>query len=155
MNTKIISTGELIYEADIQFTEMIDYGVSMQAISSGNIPIPPEGARFDQVFEGKLHGPKLIGKISGRDHLYVRADGLFKLHLHATVITEDGVNISFSSKGISIQVEGEKTTQLRSAVSLFTSSEDYKWLNYLHLWALGTLDPVAGKAIVKAYDTKA
>lgn len=154
MNTKTICTGELIYEADIQFTEMIEYGVSMQAISSGNIPIPPEGARFDQVFQGKLHGPKLIGKISGKDHLYVRADGLFQLHLHARITTEDQTNIYFSSEGISHQVEGEKTTQIRSAVSLFTASEDYKWLNFLQLWALGTLDPVAGKAIVKAYDIK-
>lgn len=151
MNTQTIIAGELIYEADIHFTEMVEYGVSMEAISSGKIPLPLEGARFDQVFEGELHGPKLRGKISGTDHLYVRADGLFQLHLHAQVITEDGVNISFSSKGVSLQTEGEKTTQLRVSVSLFSSSESYKWLNFLQLWVLGTLDPVKGKAFVRAY----
>lgn len=151
MNTQTITAGELVYEADIQFTEMVEYGVSMEAISSGKIPLPLEGARFDQVFDGELHGPKLSGKISGTDHLYVRADGLFQLHLHARVTTEDGVNISFSSEGVSLHIEGEKATQLRATVSLFTSSETYKWLNILQLWALGTLDPIKGKAFVRAY----
>jgi hypothetical protein len=151
MNTKTITAGELVYEADIQFTEMVEYGVSMDAISLGKIPLPLEGARFDQVFEGVLHGPKLSGKISGTDHLHVRADGLFQLHLHARVTTEDGVNISFSSEGVSLQIEGEKAVQLRAAISLFTSSETYKWLNHLQLWALGTLDPIKGKAFVRAY----
>jgi hypothetical protein len=151
VNNQTITTGELVYEADIQFTEMVEYGVSMEAISLGKIPFPLEGARFDQVFEGKLHGPKLIGKISGMDHLYVRADGLFQLHLHARVTTEDGVNISLSSQGVSLQIEGEKTTQLRAAVSLFTSSESYKWLNHLQLWALGTMDPILGEAFIRAY----
>ena len=151
MNTQTITAGELVYEADIQFTEMVEYGVSMDAISSGKIPLPLEGARFDQVFEGELHGPKLSGKISGTDHLHVRADGLFQLHLHARVTTEDGVNISFSSEGVSLQIKGEKAVQLRAAISLFTSSETYKWLNHLQLWALGTLDPIKGKAFVRAY----
>jgi hypothetical protein len=151
MNTQTITAGELVYEADIQFTGMVEYGVSMKAISSGKIPPPLEGARFDQVFEGELHGPILRGKMYGTDHLYVRADGRFQLHLHARVTTEDGVNISFSSEGVSLPVEGEKTVQLRAAVSLFTSSETYKWLNHLQLWALGTLDPIEGKAFVRAY----
>jgi hypothetical protein len=151
MNTQTITAGELVYEADIQFTEMVEYGVSMEAISSGKIPLPLEGARFDQVFDGELHGPKLSGKISGTDHLYVRADGLFQLHLHARVTTEDGVNISFSSEGVSLHIEGEKATQLRATVSLFTSSETYKWVNILQVWALGTLDPIKGKAFVRAY----
>ncbi len=152
MNNQTITAGELVYEADIQFTDMVEYGASMKAISSGAIPIPLEGARFDQVFEGVLKGPKLIGKISGMDHLYVRADGLFQLHLHARVITEDGVNISLSSQGVSHQIEGEEIAQLRAAVSLFTSSERYKWLNHLQLWALGSMDPIEGKAFIRAYN---
>ena len=151
MDSKTITAGELIYEADIQFTETVGYGVSMAAITSGQMPLPLEGARFDQVFQGELHGPKLSGKMSGTDHLYVRADGLFQLHLHARVTTEDGVNIAFSSEGVSLQIEGEQAVQLRAAVSLFTSAETYKWLNRLQLWALGTLDPVKGKAFVRAY----
>jgi hypothetical protein len=151
MEPQLIDTGELIYEADIQFTQVVEYGVGMDALSSGRIRIPAEGARFDQVFQGELHGPRLKGRISGTDHLHVRADGLFQLHLHARVITDDGVNIAFSSEGISLQIEGEKETQLRAAVSLHTSSESYRWLNRLQLWALGSLDPEEGRAFVRAY----
>ncbi|MEJ2559212.1 MAG: DUF3237 family protein [Anaerolineae bacterium] len=148
-----LSASELVYEAEIHFTGMVDYGVSMEALSSGKMAIPSAGARFDQTFEGMLHGPKLSGKISGTDYLYVRADGLFQLHLHARVTTEDGANISLSSEGVSIQTEGEKVAQLRSAVSLFTSSESYSWLNYLRLWAVGTFDPMKGEALIRAYAT--
>lgn len=151
MNPEPMTAGELIYEADIQFTRMVEYGVSMEALTSGKAELPLEGARFDQVFEGELHGPRLRGKISGTDHLYVRPDWSFQLHLHARVTTEDGVNIAFSSQGVSLQIEGQRETQLRAAVSLFTSSKAYTWLNKLQLWALGSLDPVEGKAHVKAY----
>jgi hypothetical protein len=141
----------LIYEAEIQFTGVVDYGVSMEALTSGRAAIPLAGARFDQTFEGTLHGPRLRGKISGIDYLCVRADGLFRLHLHARVTTEDGTQISMSSEGVSMQIEGQHETQLRAAVSLFTSSEAYSWLNKLRLWAVGTLDPVQGKGLVRAY----
>jgi hypothetical protein len=142
---------ELIYEAEIHFTDVVHYGVSMEALTSGGVAVPLAGARFDQTFEGTLDGPRLSGKISGTDYLYVRADGLFQLHLHARVTTEDGIDIAMSSEGVSIQVEGERLTQLRATVSLFTASETYDWLNPLRLWALGTLDPVMGEAMVKAY----
>ena len=151
MDIEAITAGELIYKADIQFTGMVDFGLSMQALSSEKSALPLEGARFDQTFQGELHGPKLRGKISGTDYLYVRADGRFQLHLHARVSTEDGANIALSSKGVSLQIEGERETQLRAAVSLFTSFEAYTWLNKLQLWVLGSLDPVEGKAILKAY----
>ena len=142
---------QLIYEAEIQFTGVVAYGVSMEALTSGQAAIPLAGARFDQTFEGVLRGPLLKGKISGTDYLYVRADGLFQLHLHAQVTTDDGTHISMSSEGISMQAEGQHETQLRAAVSLFTSSEAYAWLNRLQLWAVGTLDPVRGQALVRAY----
>jgi hypothetical protein len=113
---------ELMYEAEIQFTGIVEYGVSIEALSMAETPIPLAGARFDQTFEGTLAGPRLRGKIHGTDYLYVRPDGLFQLHLHAQVTTEDGTNLAMSSEGVSLQVEGEKLTQLRAAVSLFTAS---------------------------------
>ena len=146
-----LTDSELIYEAEIRFTGTVDYGVSMDALSSRKVPVPLAGARFDQTFEGILHGPKLRGKISGTDYLQVRADGLFQLHLHAQVTTDDGANISMSSEGVSMQVDGERVTQLRAAVSLFTSSETYSWLNQLRLWAVGTFDPIKGEALIRAY----
>lgn len=148
-----LTASELIYEAEIQFTGIVEYGVGMEALSSRRVAIPLAGARFDQTFEGILRGPKLSGKISGTDYLTVRADGLFQLHLHARVTTEDGTNISMSSEGVSIQIEGEQLSQLRVAVTLFTASESYDWLNQLRLWTVGTFDPVKGEASVRAYAT--
>lgn len=142
---------ELIYTAEIHFTDIVDYGISMEEISSGTIPVPPEGARFDQTFEGFLDGSRLRGWITGTDYLNVRADGLFQLHLHGRVTTEDGINISLSSVGVSRQVEGESLAHLRSAVSLFTTSSTYNWLNILQLWATGTFDPIKSEAHIKAY----
>ncbi len=83
--------GELLYEAEIHFTKVVEYGVSIESISSGDIGDPLEGARFDQTFHGDLHGPRLNGTISGIDYLYVRADGRFQLHIHAQITTDDGV----------------------------------------------------------------
>jgi hypothetical protein len=151
MKSEELPKCELIYEADIRFTRNVEYGVSMEALSSRKIPIPPQGARFDQEFNGELHGPKLRGTISGTDYLCVRADGLFQLHLHARLTTEDGVNIAISSRGVSLEPQGKKETQLRAAVSLFTSAEAYGWVNRLQLWAVGTLDPETGTAQVRAY----
>jgi hypothetical protein len=146
-----MTDNELIYEAEIHFTGTVEYGVSMDALSSRKVPIPLAGARFDQTFEGILRGPKLRGKISGTDYLYVRADGLFQLHLHAQVTADDGTKISMSSEGISIQTEGERVAQLRATVSLITASETHSWLNQLRLWAVGTFDPVRGEALIRAY----
>jgi hypothetical protein len=67
------------------------------------------------------------------------------------VTTEDGINIAMASEGVSFQVEGERLTQLRATVSLFSASQDYDWLNRLRLWALGVLDPVLGEALIRAY----
>ena len=152
MNSRTLTVGELLYEAEIHFTKVVDYGVSIESISSGDIGIPPEGARFDQTFHGDLRGPRLNGTISGIDYLYVRADGCFQLHIHAQITTDDGVNISFMSDGISIQEANAREAQLRSAISLFTSSSQYAWLNKVQAWAIGTIDIEKGKATVMAYE---
>ena len=151
MDQPSLTGDQLIYEAEIYFTGVVDYGVSMVDLTSGKAAVPPAGARFDQTFEGVLHGPVLKGTISGTDYLLVRADGLFHLHLHARVTTDDGTNIAMSSEGVSIPVEGRERVQLRAAVSLLTASETYDWLNRQRLWAVGTLDPLRGQALVKAY----
>jgi hypothetical protein len=53
--------GEKIYEYDLDFTGVTDYGVSMEAILSGKEKVPPQGARFDVAFEGHAKG-----RLSGR-----------------------------------------------------------------------------------------
>lgn len=151
MEPQGLSTGELLYEAEIEFDEVIEYGVTMGAISSGQVPIPAEGARFDQAFQGNLRGPQISGTIRGTDYLYVRADGRFQLHLHGRITTDDGVNISFHSEGISIQEESGNEAHLRSVVSLFSSSPKYAWVNKANVWAIGVIDLQTGQATIAAY----
>jgi len=50
--------GELLYEYTLQFTQVVAYGGSADAVLSGRIPPPAEGARFDVYFEGPITGPK-------------------------------------------------------------------------------------------------
>lgn len=97
--------------------------------------------------------PELIANLllCVTDHLYARADGPFHLQLNARLAREGGANIAIASEGISRQVEGEKEARLRAAVSLFTSSEHYRWVTELRLWALGSLDLRQGKVGQEAY----
>ena len=141
---------ELIYRADIQFIDEVDFGIPMQELISGQRPIPPMGARFDQTFKGELQGPRIHGSIEGTDYLRLRADGCFQLHLHARVTTQDGATIAMASEGVSLQGEGS-LGRLRSTVTLHSADERYGWVNGLQLWALGVMDPSQGRAILAAY----
>lgn len=148
-NTAI--TGKLIYEAEIQFTGEIDFGITMNEIISGQKAIPPAGARFDQSFQGTLTGPEIIGSVEGVDYLTLRPDWSFRLHLHGQITTRKGARISIASRGVSLQAEGSPEAQLRSAVTLITASEEYQWLNRLQLWALGTMNPEKRTAFIRVF----
>ena len=67
-------TGEKIYEYDVNFTGVTDYGVSLEAILAGKEQVPPRGARFDVAFEGRASG-RISGRVRGVDYLRLRADG--------------------------------------------------------------------------------
>lgn len=152
MTNNTVITGKLIYEAKIKFLNEIDFGITMDEILSGQKAIPPAGARFDQVFQGELASPEITGKIHGVDYLTIRPDWSFRLHLHGRITTGDGSQISIASEGVSMQTEGSPEAQPRSAVTLITASEKYKWLNHLQLWALGTMHPVKRTAVIWAFN---
>jgi Protein of unknown function (DUF3237) len=151
MQNNLIADCELIYEADIRFTGTVEYGTSMQDLTTGKVAMPLAGARFDQTFVGVLRGPKLYGEIAGIDYLFVRPDGLFQLNLHARICTQDHVNIAFSSTGVSLPSDREDITRIRAAAFLFTTHENYLWVNKLQLWAAGSLNIGEGTALIKAY----
>ncbi len=146
-----INVGEQIYEAKVKFTNMIEFGVSMEALVSGKTPPPPEGARFDVAFEGSTSGPELKGKISGVDYLSVRADGRFELHIHGVISTQDGANISFFADGVAIPRKGSPLLDLRENVTMRTSSPLYSWVNLLQIWAQGTVDVSQQEVHVKGF----
>ena len=48
--------GEKIYEYDLDVAGVTDYGVTLEAILSGQERVPPQGARIDVAFEGRAIG---------------------------------------------------------------------------------------------------
>ncbi len=142
---------ELVYEETIQLTEMIDFGIDMQSALSGSKAIPPEGARVNVSFEGELTGPKLKGKIAGKDYLLIRGDGIAKLNVHAVITTDDDERIALRADGVFIPQEGSPIGQVRENVTLHTAVPKYAWVNRLQFWATGQVDLSASKVTLKGY----
>jgi hypothetical protein len=94
-----VEIDELLYEYTLKITGLTEYGFSFEALMAGTAPPPPEGARFNVLFEGAAVG-KLKGTIAGVDYLRVRADGRFDLHIHADITTDDGQKISLEADGV-------------------------------------------------------
>lgn len=143
--------GELIYEWVLQFTQVVEYGASAEAVFSGQTPPPAEGARFDVHFEGSVTGPKLNGTATGVDYLYIRADGRCELHIHAEITDEDGKRISLAADGVAIPEAESPIFQLRENVRLTTNHPEYSWVNPIQVWAKGTVDVSKGEVRVKGY----
>ncbi len=153
MSSATITVGELLYEMTVHFTKVTEYGVSRKAVRSGQVAIPPAGARFDVVFEGVMRGPKLKGTVAGVDYLHVRADGRTQVHVHAEITTDDGEKIAFFADGVSTPdpEQGTDVMQIRETVTLTTASPGYTWVNQLQVWAQGTVDRTKGELNVKGY----
>ena len=139
----------LLYEYAPNITQVVEYGVSMQALMSGQAPPPAEGARFDVYFEGPVTGTKLSGSVRGVDYLHMRADGRFQLHIHAEITTADGKKIALAADGVALG--GPPVLQLRENVTLTTSHPEYSWVNAIQVWAPGTVDLAKGEIRVKGY----
>jgi hypothetical protein len=132
--------GELLYTLTLNITGMKEYGVSFAALMAGEVALPVEGARFDVAFEGTATGPKLNGAAEGIDYIQVRADGRFELHIHETIRTEDGQNISAHGDGVATLRPEGGIADVGVDMTLFASSEDYTSLNQVPVRGIGTLD---------------
>jgi hypothetical protein len=146
-----IEVGELLYEYTVKLTGITEYGVSFESLMAGDTAPPPEGARFDVVFEGESTGPKLKGSVTGVDYLQIRADGRFELHIHGEITTDDGTRIALFANGVAAPREGSSIADLRENVTLSTSSKDFAWVNPLQIWAIGTVDLAEQVVRIKGY----
>jgi hypothetical protein len=146
-----IEVGDLLYEVEVKFTGITEYGVSLESIVSGEDMPPPGGARVDVAFEGAATGPKLKGNVAGVDYLRIRGDGQFQLHIHAEIITDDGEKIALFADGVAHPREGSAIADLRENVTLTAASEAYAWVNTLQVWATGTVDLAEQVVRVKGY----
>ena len=149
MNT--IEVNEHLYTIKLNLTGMTEYGVDFDELTSGTIPPPPEGARFDAAFEGRASGPRLNGTVAGVDYLRVRGDGRMELHIHETISTADGLNIDAQGDGVGIPRPEGGIIDIRVNMTLFTSSEEYKWVNLLPVWGVGIVNLVEGTVEVTCY----
>jgi hypothetical protein len=141
--------GELLYEYTLKITQVVEYGVSMDALMSGQAPPPAEGARFDVHFEGPVAGTKLSGSAKGVDYLHIRADGRAQLDIHIEITTEDGKKIGLAADGVAL--DAPPVLQLRENVTLTTSHPEYSWVNPIQVWGVGTVDLAQGEIRVKGY----
>jgi hypothetical protein len=146
-----IEVGELLYEYTLKITGVTEYGVSLESLMAGEVAPPPEGARFDVVFDGASRGPKLKGKVTGVDYVRIRADGRFQLHIHAEITADDGQKIALEADGVALPRKDSSIADLRENVTLFTSSKDYTWVNALQVWGIGTVDLAEQVVQVKGY----
>lgn len=142
---------EPLYESTLQFTKVVEYGVSAEALFSGQTPPPAEGARFDVHFEGPVAGAKLRGTATGVDYLHIRADGRVQLDVHAEITTENGKKIALHADGVGMPQNGSPVFLLRENATLTSNHPEYAWLNPLQVWAPGTVDVSKGEIRVKGY----
>src|SRR5436190_9227531 len=91
--------GEKIYEYNLDVTGVTDYGMTVEAILSGQAQVPPQGARIDVAFAGRATG-RLTGRVRGIDYFQIRSDGGIDLDIHAIVETEDGHRIALAADGV-------------------------------------------------------
>ena len=147
----MIEVGELLYEVTFMITGLTEYGVSFDELIAGKVAPPREGARFDVAFEGTANGPKLKGTAVGVDYIRVRADGRFDLHVHESITTDDGQNIDAQGDGVALLRTRSSIADLRINMTLFTSSENYTWVNTLQVWGIGTVDLAKQIIQVTAY----
>jgi hypothetical protein len=143
--------GELLYDYTVQFTQVVEYGTSAEALFSGQTPPPAEGARIDVYFEGPVTGARLNGTVKGVDYLHIRADGRAQLDIHAEITTDDGKKIALAADGVAIPQEGSPVYQLRENVTLTSNHPEYTWVNPLQVWGPGTVDVAKGEVRIKGY----
>jgi hypothetical protein len=142
--------GEKIYEYDLDVTGITDYGVSLDAILSGQEQVPPQGLRFDVAFEGRVSG-RLEGTVRGVDYVRMRADGRADLDIRAIIETGDGRRIALAADGVAIPRTAEPIADLWENISLSTAAADYAWVNTRQVWAYGTVNFATGKVHIEGF----
>lgn len=145
---------EHLFSENIHLTGLTEYGLSWEKLTSGQAVLPPEGARFDIAFEGRLEGSRVKGTIAGVDHLIVRADGRFQLDMEALITTDDGEQIAVHEDGLLVAPDPNdesRIAQLRLNLAFTALSPTYAWLNQVQGWGRGTVDWNTGQVEMEVY----
>jgi len=148
--SETVAVQEHICDWIAQATEVIDFGIDATSVSSGRIPMPPQGVRLNSSSQGELTGPKLKGKVVGTDYLLIRADGVGIISLQAVLTTVEGDRIAIQASGILTLVQGAAISQFRENINFHTASAN-SWVNRIQGWATGTLDMSTLKIAKKVF----
>ncbi|MCB8932905.1 MAG: DUF3237 family protein [Chthonomonadaceae bacterium] len=122
----------------------------MEAVLSGQAAVPPQGLRFDVAFDGTANG-RLAGRVSGIDHVRMRADGRIDLDIRGVIVTEDGHRIALAADGVAVPRADAPIADLFENVSLTTAAEGYAWVNSRQIWGVGTVNFAEGKVHIDGY----
>jgi hypothetical protein len=142
--------GEKVYEYDVDITGVTDFGLTMEAVLSGQVPIPAQGVRIDVAFAGRASG-RVTGQVRGVDYLRMRADGRIDLDIRATIETDAGHRIALSADGVASPRPASSVVDLHENVTLSTAVPDFVWVNGRQIWAVGTVDLATGKIHIEGY----
>lgn len=142
--------GEKIYEYECNITGVTDYGLTMEAVLSGQVPIPAQGLRIDVAFAGRASG-RLAGQVRGVDYLRMRADGRIDLDIRATIETDAGQRIALSADGVATPRPASSVVDLAENVMLSTAVPEFVWVNGRQVWAVGTVDLATGRLLLEGY----
>jgi hypothetical protein len=142
--------GKKIYEMELDLAGVTDYGLSMEAILSGQKAIPLHGARFDLAVNGPFKG-RLAGRAHGVDYVRVRADGRMELDLHLIIETDDGHRIAMSGDGQAALRPGEQVLDIFANIRLSTASKEYAWVNEGQICGVGTTSLATGKVLAEGF----
>jgi len=142
--------GEKIYEYDLDVTGITDYGITLDAVLSGQTPVPPQGVCLDVAFEGEGRG-RLTGRVRGVDYTRMRADGRVDLDIRATIETDDGHRLKLSASGVANPRATEPIADLAENVTLTATAESYTWVNTRQVWGVGTIDFSTGKIHIDGF----
>lgn len=153
--TNLDATVQHLFDEEAYLTDITEYGVSWESLVKGKQLPPPQGARFDIAFEGKIFGDKINGKVKGVDYLMARGDGKFILALHATIVTDDGAVIALQEKGIMVQ-SPDGNGQLYLTMNFSTAYSNYQWINGIQVWGVGTsfLSEGEGRVTISGFVNK-
>jgi hypothetical protein len=142
---------EFLYDAVIQLADVIDFGIDLESLAMGRAQIPPQGLRFDTIFQGEFTGPKLKGKLAGTDYWTWRPDGVGLVHVHTVLTTADGDRIAYHATGAFKGEAGSMVFQLRENIGFHTAAAQHDWVNRLQGWGTGTIDMTVRKLVMKVY----
>lgn len=143
-------SAEKIFEYDLDIVGVTDYGTNMQAVLTGEVDVPLQGAQFDVTLTGSVKG-RVSGTLKGIDYFRIRADGRRELELRGTIETDDGSRIAFAAGGVGVPREGEPMVDLAVRIDLLTAAPQYSWVNDKPAWGGGFADLATQKIHVDVY----